>query len=167
MFLSVTSTAYILFVSLKWIFVPNGALQLAQICCDCWVLMHMIFKYLWYWACCTMNHMHQSTYAVTINHDCTIAMRALEVQLWYFVYRIEHLCSQCRDTGACMSRWEKNRIILMQNSSDTIMCNLKSTHPPEIFLESIMQGRKILIRLLEYFHPFPWLSDPYVEQNCK
>src|ERR1700720_28602 len=114
-----------------------------------------------------MGHMHQSTDAVTINHDCMIAMRALEVQLRYFVNRIEHLCGQCRDTGACVSRWEKNRIILMQKSSNIITCNLKSPHPPQIFLESIMQCRKILIRLLEYFHPFFWLGDPYVEQNCK
>src|ERR1700683_2133588 len=98
-----------------------------------------------------MGHMHQSTYAVTINHDCTIAMRALEVQLWYFVFRIEHLCGQCRDTTASMSRREKNRITLIQESSNTIMCSFKSTHTPQIFLESIMQCRKILIGLLEYF----------------
>src|SRR6202050_5663226 len=114
-----------------------------------------------------MGHMHQSTYAVTINHDCMIAMRALEVQLWFFVFRIEHLCGQCRDTTACMSRRKKNRIILIQNSSNTITCSFKSTHTPQIFLESIMQCRKILIGLLEYSFPFLWFCCPYVEQNSK
>src|ERR1700732_2020500 len=98
--------------------------------------------------------MHQSTYAVTINHDCMIAMRALEVQLWYFVYRIEHLCGQCRNTAACMSRRKKNRIILIQKSSNTITCSFKSTHTFQIFLESIMQCKKILIGLLEYIFPY-------------
>src|SRR6266481_4737016 len=97
--------------------------------------------------------MHQSTYAVTVNHDCMIAMRALEVQLWYFVFRIEHLCGQFRDTTACMSRRKKNRIIFIQKSSNTITCSFKSTHTPQIFLESIMQCKKILIGLLEYLLP--------------
>jgi hypothetical protein len=91
--------------------------------------MHMTFKYLWYWACCTMGHMHQSTYAVTINHDCMIAMRALEVQLWYFVYRIENLCGQCRNTTACISRRKKNllkRAIIVHGiykSYSTLVCH--------------------------------------------
>src|SRR5258705_4179631 len=95
--------------------------------------------------------MHQSTYAVTINHDCMIAMRALKVQLWYFVYRIEYLCGQSRNTTACMSRRKKNRIILIQKSSNTIMCSFKSIHTPQIFLESIAEGIKKLIGLLKYF----------------
>src|ERR1700732_5620331 len=99
--------------------------------------------------------MHQSTYAVTINHDCMIAMRALEVQLWYFVYRIEHLCGQSRNATACMSRRKKNSIILMQKSSNTITCSFKSIHTPQIFLESIVECIKILIGLLKYcFHFF-------------
>src|SRR6202042_2069078 len=96
-----------------------------------------------------MGHMHQSTYAVTINHDCMIAMRALEVQLWYFVYRIEHLCGQSRNTTACMSRRKKNRITLIQKGPNTIMCSFKSIHTPQIFLESIVECIKILIGLLK------------------
>src|ERR1700679_2068585 len=95
----------------------------------------------------SLLHMHQSTYAVTINHDCMIAMGALEVQLWYFVYRIEHLCGQCRNTTACMSRRKKKRIILIQKSSNTITCTFKSIHTSQIFLESIMECIKILIGL--------------------
>src|ERR1700692_243897 len=101
-----------------------------------------------------MGHIHQSTYVVAINHYCMIAMRALEVQLWYFVYRIEHLCGQCRNTTACMPRRKKNRIILMQKSSNTIMCSFKSTHTTQIFLESIMQCRKILIGIFFHFFGF-------------
>jgi hypothetical protein len=55
---------------------------------------------------------HASVYLYS--YYCMIAMRALEVQLWYFVYRIEHLCGQCRDTAAIVSRWKKNRIIVIQ-----------------------------------------------------
>src|ERR1700729_3839842 len=98
--------------------------------------------------------MHQSTYAVTINNDCMIAMRALKVQLWYIIYWIEHLCGQCRDTAACMSRWKKNRIIHIQKSLNTITSSFKCTHTTQIFLESTMQCRKILIGLLEYSFPF-------------
>src|ERR1700729_3470689 len=114
-----------------------------------------------------MGHIHQSTYVVTINHDCMIAMRALEVQLWYFIFRIEHLCGQCRDTTACMSTRKKNRIILMKKSLNTITCSFKSTHTPHIFLESIMQCKEILIRLLECSFPFFQFCCPYVEQNGK
>jgi hypothetical protein len=61
-----------------------------------------------------------------------LALRAFEVQLWYFMYRIEDLCGQCRDTAACVSRWKKNKIVVMKKSLNIIMHNFKSTH---IFLE--------------------------------
>jgi hypothetical protein len=101
---------------------------------------------------------HASVYLYS--YYCMIAMRALEVQLWYFVYRIEHLCGQCRDTAATVSRWKKNGIILMQKSSNTITCSFKSIHTTQILLESIMQYRKILIGLLEHFLPFLLALQP-------
>src|SRR5882762_3446498 len=97
--------------------------------------------------------MHQSTNMVTINYDGMIAIRTFKMQLWYFEYRIKHLCSQCRDTAPTVPRWKKNRIIILQECSNIITCCFKSTYTTQIFLKSIMQCRKILIRLLEYFFP--------------
>src|ERR1700674_2460047 len=97
--------------------------------------------------------MHQSANTVTIDYDGMIAMRTFEVQLWYFEYRIEHLGSYCRDTAPSVPRWKQNRIIVIQKCLNTIMCSFKSTHTTQTFLESIMQCRKILIRLFEYFFP--------------
>jgi len=45
--------------------------------------------------------MHQSANTVTINDDCMVAMRTLDVQLWHLEYRIEPLwlmqkhCTHC------------------------------------------------------------------------
>jgi hypothetical protein len=45
--------------------------------------------------------MDQSANMVTINDDCMVTMRTLDVQLWHLEYRIEHLwlmqkhCTHC------------------------------------------------------------------------
>ena len=74
--------------------------------------------------------MHWSTYVITINYDCMVAMRALEVQLWCFVYS---------DIATSLPRWEKDRIILRQKSLNTISCRFQSAYTSEIFLEPIMK----------------------------
>src|ERR1700683_1744624 len=104
--------------------------------------------------------MHQSANTVTIDYDGMIAMRTFEVQLRYFEFRIEHLCSKCKDTAPSVPRWKQNRIIIIQKCPNTIMCSFKSTHTTQIFLESIMQCRKILIGLFVYFFPTSWALTP-------
>src|SRR5882762_1357189 len=108
--------------------------------------------------------MHQSTYAVTINHDCMIAMGALKVQLWYFVYRIEHLCGQCRNTTACMSRRKKKRIILIQKSSNTITCSFKSTHTLRYFWNPSCSVERYRLECWNIFFHFFGFSVPMLNK---
>src|ERR1700683_4146221 len=105
--------------------------------------------------------MHHSANTVTINYDSMVAMRTFEVQFWYFEYRIEHLCSQCRDTAPSVPRWKKNRIMIIQKCLNSITCSFKSTYTTQIFLETIMQCRKILVGILEYFFPLLGLIPIY------
>jgi len=95
-----------------------------------------------------------------------IAMRALEVQLWYFVYRIE-ICVVKAEGYSLYVQKEKEQDHSHAEELEHYHVKLQEyPHPSDIF--GIHRGvYQDIDWTLEILFPFFWFCCPYVEQNRK